>query len=440
MRKKYSLRCPSCGTVYEEDGTRIGCEPCDSVHGKTILEFLPDYKPEIDTTQQSVRRYEGFLPGDWGMDEFPLSVKTIKSDGFAKKYGFTNLHFTLTGYAPKLSLESATCSFKELEAITVLHRLRSYGITKPLIVASAGNTARAFAYYATKFKARVIIVTPANCHGSLWLPDEDGLLEASQEYVKVVFLTHPANYKNASELSQRISAHFGDALQSEGGFLNIGRTMGLGMCALNFFDTVGKVPDHYVQAVGSGAGAIGAMRCYGLLSDDANKVALHLVQNAPYTPLVDAIEAHAPLQVEPYLKYSDTACSPMLTSADPGYDYPGGLKSFMDKGQKISGEKVSSREIYQAQYEFWRLEGLHLLLPAAAAIAALIKDASVGRVDRDSLIQVNLTGVGDIQLQADKGYFHIPSALGEDVDMHVATNADSFDRWIKRCGPALMDY
>ncbi len=67
----------------------------------------------------------------------------------------------------------------------------------------------------------------------------------------------PGNdYTDAINLAARIAQLPG--LISEGGARNIARRDGMGTVMLDAAVTIGKMPDHYFQAVGSGTGGISA--------------------------------------------------------------------------------------------------------------------------------------------------------------------------------------
>ena len=69
---------------------------------------------------------------------------TYKSKGLAAHLGLENLYITFNGYYPAIGAHMTTCSFKETEAYSVCARIDE-NEKRVLVVASAGNTARAFA-------------------------------------------------------------------------------------------------------------------------------------------------------------------------------------------------------------------------------------------------------------------------------------------------------
>ena len=66
-----------------------------------------------------------------------------RSDELARRIGIDRLVVLFSGYWPERGAYCETCSFKELEALTVSARLPA-DERRPLVVASAGNTGRAF--------------------------------------------------------------------------------------------------------------------------------------------------------------------------------------------------------------------------------------------------------------------------------------------------------
>jgi len=430
INTKYYLSCPSCGAKYDDDGFRINCDACFVDKQKSILKFEPTVTPKIDKTARGLKRYLSFLPKMENSFEAPNFLETFPSTGFAEEYGFKRLYLTVTGYVPERNINSPTCSFKDLETFTVLQRRLSHNVRKPLLLSSAGNTARAFVYYAAHVEHPVIIVLPAASRNFLWLHCEDGLLERVKKYCKVIFVDQPANYRDASKLSRCIAEEIKGSSHEEGGYHNIGRTTGLGICALSFFDTVNDIPDHYVQAVGSGVGVLAALRNYAFLSGDrARDITYHLVQNIPYTPLVDAIERNKSFSVHEYISYIDTSCSPMLTSAEPAYDPSGGMRDAMKSGHHLCGHGATNNEILHAHHEFWRLEGIETTLPAAAAVAMLIKASRTGQIPKGDLIQLNITGCGESALKHDKGYFYVPASCTS-ATKECCQDRSQFLKWI----------
>ncbi len=420
----YLIKCPKCNNMTEDSGYDLGCSVC----GK-VVPFVEFSNQSLLQKNDTKFKYGSFLPGDFNIDGIDCPIATFKSEGLAKYLNLKNLYITITGYVPRLGIFSPTCSFKELEAIAVLKRIKSHKNDKVLIVSSAGNSARAFAYYAALFKVKTLIIIADESRSYLWLPNHSKIDENLNKYVKLVSIRKPSSYHDASKLAALINQKMNDKSEIEGGFTNISRIKGLGLVGTSFYDFVKRTPDYYFQAVGSGSGAISVMREYDSI-DSANKVMYCLSQNKPYTPLVDSIN-NPKQKVEPskYSPYADMVCAPMLTSSDPVYNYPGGIKEAIDSGKDFMGISVSNEETYEAQRLFYKYESIETLLPAATSIAALIKTSK--KIDRNKTVQLNVTGAGESSVKNKFGYFYIPAV---EVDSDILNNLEEF---IKNLGDWL---
>ncbi len=95
---------------------------------------------------------------------------TYKSEGLAKHLGLKNLYITFSGYWPEKGVTMRTCSFKETESYSVCGRLTS-DIKGVLVVASAGNTARAFARVCSDNQIPLLLVVPEDNLDALWFDE-----------------------------------------------------------------------------------------------------------------------------------------------------------------------------------------------------------------------------------------------------------------------------
>ncbi|WP_292350023.1 pyridoxal-phosphate dependent enzyme, partial [Methanoregula sp. PtaU1.Bin006] len=82
---------------------------------------------------------------------------TLGGTALGRELGLANLSISFSGYFPECGADLTTGSFKELEALATLQRLRETGGKIP-VVASAGNTGRAFAGIAARCGMPVVIV------------------------------------------------------------------------------------------------------------------------------------------------------------------------------------------------------------------------------------------------------------------------------------------
>src|ERR687895_2472428 len=213
--------------------------------------LIPEYRDkqfEPDTRAEGMFRYRKWLPGTRLLSGVCSSV-TYKSEQLNHIIGLSNVWVVFNGYWPEQGATLETTTFKELEAWSVLSRIpkQHEGV---LVVASAGNTAAAFARACSLHVIPCLIVVP-----------EAGLpcLQFSIDVdpcVKIVSLTGFTDYSDAITLAARVSQI--DGFFPEGGVKNVAKREGLGTTMLNAVETIEQIPDYYFQAIGSGAGGIAA--------------------------------------------------------------------------------------------------------------------------------------------------------------------------------------
>ena len=172
-----------------------------------------------------------------------------------------------------------TCSFKETEAYSVCARIRE-GDNRILVVASAGNTARAFAKVCSDNNIPLLLSVPEENISALWFD------RPLNPCVKLICPERGGDYFDAIFLSNL--ALKSRKFYAEGGAKNVARRDGMGTTVLSAATTIGEIPDYYFQAVGSGTGAIAAWEANMRLNEDGrfgNKtMKLVVSQNAPFCP------------------------------------------------------------------------------------------------------------------------------------------------------------
>jgi len=241
----YTLRCLACGKEYTQDDHRLAC---DADHGPAFVRAR--YQARQLTVKEEA---EGmFRFGDWLPLRRPIRNTgypvAYKSEGLASKLGLSNLWVVFSGYWPERGADMRTCTFKELEAPPVLSRFRDDSRT--IVVASAGNTARAFAEVCSANDIPLLLVVPEIGLKNLWSTGE------FSDAVRLVVVTGGADYFDAIRLAGMIAAL--PSYVPEGGAKNVARRDGMGTSVLAAVTTAGRIPDHYFQAVGSGTGGIAA--------------------------------------------------------------------------------------------------------------------------------------------------------------------------------------
>ncbi len=318
---------------------------------------------------------------------------TYKSVGLASILGLENLWITFNGYWPDKGALMTTCSFKETEAYSVCSRLNG-NQGKTLVVASAGNTARAFAKVCSDNNIPLVLCVPYDYINALWFD------QPLKECVKLVCTAAGSDYFDAIALSNILAGLPG--FIAEGGAKNVARRDGMGTTVLSAVTTIGKIPDFYFQAIGSGTGAIAAWEANLRLIADGrfgnNKMKLILSQNAPFLPIFDAWKAGSrqilPMDDNLAREQAHIIDAKVLSNRKPPYSLKGGLyDALVDTGGDI--HKITNQELREAAQIFRKSEGIDIYSAAAVATASLMQSVGSGLVRPDSLVMLNITGGGE---------------------------------------------
>lgn len=368
--------------------------------------------------QPGLGRFHSWLPvqEELTTDAGPI---TYKSEAFARELGLSNLYIGFSGYWPERGAFIKTCSFKELEAHPTMQLLKETG-GKAVVLASAGNTGRAFAHVSALTGTDVYIVVPESGASKLWLPEEP------TESVHLISMSPGNDYTDAINLAGRIAKL--PSMVSEGGARNIARRDGMGTVMLDAALTIGKMPDHYFQAVGSGTGGISVweaamrLRADGRFGQKLPK--LQLTQNLPFVPMYNAWkekrrEIIPELDMKDAKKQVEETYATVLTNRTPPYGVMGGLYDALTDTDGIM-YAITREEALEAKALFESLEGIDILPPSAVATASLLKAVEEGNVGKDETILLNLAGGGYKRLKEDYTLYQIePVATAKNPDISL---------------------
>ena len=379
-----------------------------------------------------IYRYANWLPINKTLKKSCAPV-TYKSKGLAKYLGLENLYITFSGYAPKIGAKMATCSFKETEAFSVCARLPKNN-DKILVVQSAGNTARAFAQVCSDNEIPIVICVPADNFHDLWFRKK------LNQCVKMLATPSGSDYYDAIALGDKICQS--PKYFAEGGAKNVARRDGMGTTLLSAVECMGRIPDAYFQAVGSGTGAIAAWENNLRLIEDGRygdtKMKLFVSQNTPFTVMYDSWKAHqrelVALTPEQSRRDAEVILAKVLSNRKPPYSIAGGL---FDALEDTGGDffKVTNDDIVKWILMFYNLEHIDIFPAAATAVASLAQAVASGQVKKDDYIMVNVTGGGSMAAQS-KGYVVKEPDLIIDPELpaeEIIAKVDAlFERPIKR--------
>jgi cysteate synthase len=184
---------------------------------------------------------------------------------------------------------------------------------------------------------------------------------------------------------------------------------------------MGKMPDHYVQAVGSGTGAVGAWEMSERFLRDgrygSRLPVLHLGQNLPFAPMMHAWRKHSralfPEDLNPELIPRIT--TRVLSTRYPAYSVQGGVfDALTATNGKMYG--ITNDEVYAGMELFLRTEGIDLVPASGVAVAVLKEAVRSGAIKKDETVLLNITGGGETRLKQDKKtYTVVPKFISKNI-------------------------
>ena len=401
---KYQLQTVATGRVFDDEGWTLDDKQCASpsmvrpVYEKKQLEVK-------EGACLGLYRYADWLPIKTMLSR-PSEPVTYKSEGLAKRLGLNNLYITFNGWWPERKARMSTCSFKEMEAYSVCARLGDDLKDQVLVVASAGNTARAFAKVCSDNGIKLLLCVPQDNIKALWFD------KPLNTCVRLITTESGSDYFDAINLSNVVCEMEG--YLAEGGAKNIARRDGMGTTMMSATTFIGRTPDFYFQAVGSGTGAIAAWEANLRFIEDGrygtNKARLMVSQNKPFVPMYDAWRADSrallPYDADQARKDAAEICAPVLSNRKPPYSLAGGL---YDALKDTDGDilAVSNAEADAAKALFEETEDIDIYHAAAVATASLQQAVERGTVKADDVVMLNITGGGEKRFQAEHELFYL---------------------------------
>jgi cysteate synthase len=392
---KYRLMNCATGRIFDDEGWTLadpeGTEPSlvRAVYEKKEFNLRNDLP--------GFYRFADWLPIRRVLEHSSAPV-TYRSKGLAGFLGLDNLYITFSGYYPEIGALMETCSFKETEAYSVCARIPE-NMDKVLVVASAGNTARAFAKVCSDNRIPLLITIPYDNISALWF------CEPLDPCVKIVASPAGSDYFDAIALSDKVCR--APEFLAEGGAKNIARRDGMGTTLLSAVSVTGRIPDAYFQAIGSGTGTIAVWENNLRLIADGrygtHKMKLYPSQNDPFTIMYDSWKQHSRALVEMTPEHARHCAgvidAKVLSNRKPPYSLGGGLyDAISDAGGDIY--KVTNSELAEWKQRFLELEGVDIYSAAAVAVASLGMAVKDGTVGRDDMIMLNITGGGEALCRA----------------------------------------
>ena len=420
---KYILESVNTGKQFTDEGWTLDA-PNESE--PTLIRAIYEKKQiEVKDSSHGIYRFSDWLPIHRTLQGSSAPI-TYKSEGLANHLGLSNLHITFSGYWPEKDAKFPTCSFKETEAYSVCGRL-SADEKKVLVVASAGNTARAFAHVCSENNIPLLLCVPEDNLEALWFN------KPINDCVKLIATRSGSDYFDAIHLSN-LACQL-DNFFAEGGAKNVARRDGMATTTLSAVNEIGKIPDYYFQAVGSGTGAIAAWEANLRLIEDGrfgtNKMKLMVSQNEPFVIMQEAWKANSrailPMDDDIARKQVETIIAKVLSNRKPPYPIIGGL---FDAMKDAGGDVLTANndELLAAGKLFEELEGNDIHPAAAVATATLIKAVNDGTINKDDLIMLNITGGGEEKFKRENKIVYLKPSHIFDINPSVENLKEVLDK------------
>ncbi len=387
----------------------IKCRACDQdlKSGCTLQGHCPDVL--MLTEYHDARFSEQGTKDVWRFNWLPVHNPTTtqagpyvyRSQDLARVLGLDELYITFNGYWPEKGALLETCTFKEFEAAVVLQNARENNV-EGLIVASAGNTARAFAHLSATTGYPVVIVVPRMCLMEMWYLEPASTVPT--------FAVADGDYADSIDVARRIAKTLG--FPFEGGVQNIAKRDGLGIAMLESVSKIGRLPDHYIQAVGSGTGAIGVWEMAERFLKDGRYGSklpiMHLGQNLPFAPMLHAWNRRSRSLSPDDLKLElvSRITTRVLSTRYPAYSVKGGIFDLLSatKGRMYG---VENDAVYAGMKLFRENEGIDIVPASGVAVATLRQAVETGAIKKNETVLLNITGGGEERLKQDRRVYTV---------------------------------
>ncbi|HVC76980.1 MAG TPA: threonine synthase [Candidatus Micrarchaeaceae archaeon] len=314
-----------------------------------------------------IARYRERLPVGPATPEIDLqegSTPLVPSRNIGRALGLENLYFKYEGLNP-------TGSFKDRGMVVAVAKALEAG-SRVLMCASTGNTSASMAAYAARAGVRAIVVVPS---GEIAM---NKLSQALMYGAKVIALK--GTFDTALETVRDLTSRYNVALMNS---VNPNRLEGQKTAAFEIVDVLGDAPDYLILPVGN-AGNITAywkgFREYHSAGRSTRLPRMVGAQAEGAAPIVNGHAVAQPKTVASAIRIGNPASWEGATSAR---DESGGMIA-----------AVTDTEILSAQVQLASSEGLFAEPASAAPLALLFRLVREGKIAKDAITVVVLTGSG----------------------------------------------
>lgn len=401
------LKCRECGREYKVAPIYV-CEFCFGP-----LEVAYDYKgikkaltrKKIESRPTNLWRYRELLPID-GDPQVGLNsgfTPLVKADALAKRLGMKEL------YIKDDTVVHPTLSFKDRVVAVALTKAREFGFDT-VACASTGNLAHSVAAHGARAGFKRFIFIPST-------------LERSKVVASLVYrpnlIAVDGSYDDVNRLCSEIANKYKWAFVN----INIRPFYAEGSKTQGFeiVEQLGwRAPDNVVVPCASGSLLTKIWKSFkelhevGLLKELNTKV--YAAQATGCSPITTAIKSGADV-IRP-VKPDTVAKSLAIGNPADGY-----YASNVVKETGGAGEDVSDAEIIEAMKLLAETEGIFAETAGGVTLASAIKLIEQGRLSRDGVTVICITGNGLKTQEALVGKL--------DGERQIKPNLDSFEAVLK---------
>ena len=421
---KYVLETVATGRRFADAGWTLADPECKepslvrAIYEKKQIEFGP--------AERGIYQFADWMPVRRMLKGSAPTV-TYYSEKLAARLNIPNLYIAFSGWWPEIGAAMSTCSFKETEAYSVCARIPE-GEKRVLVVASAGNTARAFAKVCSENDIPLLLSVPEENIDALWFE------KPLNDCVKLICSPKGTDYFDAIALGD--AACTSPLFFAEGGAKNIARRDGMATTVLSAARQLRRIPEAYFQAIGSGTGTIAAWEAnLRLIADGrfgSHKMKLFPSQNVPFLPMYEAWKAGSrpllPMDDEKARLQALEIDAKVLSNRRPPYSLRGGVyDALADAGGDV--ECATNADIRAMQQLFLETEGIDIHPAAAVALQGMINAFEAGKLPRETVAMLNVTGGGQARFQQEHRCHYLkPSLVGNASDPGIVEKIENLFR------------
>jgi threonine synthase len=393
------LKCRECGREYPIEPIYV-CEFCFGP-----LEVAYDYKgiaaalnkEKIEEREKSLWRYRELLPID-GDPQVGLTsgyTPLVKADNLSKELGVDAL------YLKDDTVVHPTLSFKDRVVSVALTKAKEFGFDT-VACASTGNLAHSVSAHGARAGLKRFIFIPAS-------------LEASKIIASLVYepnlVAVDGNYDDVNRLCSEIANKYRWAFVN----INIRPFYAEGSKTLGFeiIEQLGwKAPDNVVVPCASGSLLTKVWKSFkefkeiGIIKDLGTKV--FAAQATGCSPIVTAIKQGTDV-IRP-VKPNTIAKSLAIGNPADGF-----YASQVIKETGGAGEDVSDQEIIDAIKLLARTEGIFAETAGGVTLASAKKLIEAGKIKRDEITVICITGNGLKTQEALQGHAASPHYIKPNI-------------------------